>query len=106
MQSGAVETSLQATGSGALAPPRRVGFFGGLGAFYAGFGFVVATPGVWPLAIVPVATAALLGFGALALCLWGGVHLADAIGSASAARWALRVVFGALALGVAFLVAL
>jgi CysZ protein len=106
MQPERVDAALQvAPAPGALARP-RVGFFRGVGTFYEGLAFVVGTPGVWPLAMVPVATAALLGAGALALGVWGGVSLADAIVGAAAARWVLRVLFAAVALGVALLTAL
>src|SRR6202044_2458634 len=45
-----------------LAPRRtadvtRPGFLDGLSALFSGFGFVITTPGVWPLALVPVAVA-------------------------------------------------
>ncbi|MCC6553924.1 MAG: EI24 domain-containing protein [Polyangiaceae bacterium] len=42
------------------APRDRPGFGAGVRALFSGFGFVLSTPGVWPLALVPVAIAAAL----------------------------------------------
>jgi CysZ protein len=52
-----------------LARAERPGFFGGMSAFFSGFGFVLTTPAVWPLALVPmvVALGLTLGFSGLAM---------------------------------------
>ena len=52
-----------------MPPPERPGFSAGLRAFFGGFAFIIGTPGVWPLAMVPVLAAmvvtTLLGWGAV-----------------------------------------
>jgi CysZ protein len=58
-----------ASANGFARPLRRPGFFDGTGALFSGFGFVLRTPAVWPLAMVPIAVAGvvttLLGVGAM-----------------------------------------
>jgi CysZ protein len=44
-------------GAPPIPAPARPGFWAGLAAFFSGFGFLVVTPGVWLLAMVPVAIA-------------------------------------------------
>jgi len=80
-----------------------VGFLGGLGAFLAGVGFIVSTPGVWLLALVPVTTAVTLA----AVTLFAGIRLGlDAAPVlAPAHAWLLRVVFVVAAGLAALLVA-
>ena len=41
-------------------PAEKPGFRAGIAAFFGGLGFIVRTPGVWPLAMVPVAVALVL----------------------------------------------
>lgn len=100
----------------------RLGFFAGVRAFFGGLGFVVTTPSVWGWAMIPVAVATLLFGGAAALAIWGGSELAlhivgspgvdgtSAPVSASTAvtfgTWALRLLFWAVGLVVAFVVAM
>jgi CysZ protein len=81
----------------------RVGFFGGVGAFFAGVGFVVGTPGVWLLALVPVATAIALALVTLAVGTVLGLDAARALAPEHA--WLLRVVFVVAAGLAALLVA-
>lgn len=46
---------------GTLARPEaRPGFFSGVGALFSGAGFVIGTPSIWPLAMVPVVIALLV----------------------------------------------
>src|SRR5271165_296472 len=80
-----------------------VGFFGGLGAFLAGVGFVVATPGVWLLALVPVATALTLALVTLVAGIALGLDAARALAPDHA--WLLQVVFVVAAGLAALLVA-
>lgn len=91
-------------------PAKTPGFLDGAGSLFAGFGFVITTPAVWPLAIVPVAVAALvtalLGSAAIALLVpWiGGLLPGWAITAAilKFVAGALAVVFsGVIGLGVA-----
>jgi CysZ protein len=83
-----------------LVPRRRPGFVDGAGALFSGFGFVLRTPGVWPLAIVPIAVAGLV----TALIGAGAVHvMVPAIGGLFGPRlgWlatVIEVFVGALAL--------
>lgn len=61
--------SLAAAAPPPPAPPAPPTFGAGLRALFSGFGFILGTPGIWPLALVPVAAAALvtslLGWGAI-----------------------------------------
>lgn len=91
--------------------PRRSGLGAGIRAFFGGLAYVVSTPPVWPVAMVPIVTAALvLGvFGALGV--WGAASVASSLvagasGWDQAARGLLELVLGAVALVVAVLVAL
>jgi CysZ protein len=83
-----------------------------MGALFEAVGFVVTTPSVWPLAIVPVVFALVLAVGCGALGIWGASALADHIvGAPSGAlavvlAWVLRLLLGALALFVAVVVAM
>lgn len=83
----------------------RPGFLDGTSALFAGFGFVLRTPGVWPLAMVPVVAAvavtALIGGGTLHLVM-------PAIAALFGPRWGflatiVEIVVGALALLLAAL---
>ncbi len=92
---------------GALADRRgRPGFFDGTAALFSGLGFIVRTPAVWPLAMVPV----VVGVGLTALLGGGAIHLLKPpIARAFGPHWgflaaAVEVVVGALALLVAALV--
>ena len=89
----------------------RSGLGAGIRAFFEGLGFVVSTPGVWPVAMVPIVTAALVlgAFGSLGV--WGAARTASSIvagdsGWDQAARGLLDIVLGGVALVVAALVAL
>jgi CysZ protein len=87
-------------------PHARPGFLAGAGALFSGFGFVLRTPAVWPLAMVPVA----VGVGVTALLGGGALHLlVPAIARVFGPRWGFvatlaDVVVGALALLLAALV--
>jgi CysZ protein len=97
-----------------MASPRRttLGLFGGMGALFEALGFVVTTPAVWLLAVVPVAVAVVLTTGLAALGLWGASALAHHVAGqaesalATAGFWALRILLGAVALLVSFVAAL
>lgn len=84
-------------------PAVSVGFFGGFGAFVAGVGFVVTTPGVWLLALVPVATAMTLALVTLVGGTVLGLDAARALAPEHA--WLLRVLFIVAAVLAALLVA-
>jgi len=97
----------------------RLGFFAGVRALFGGVGFVVSTPSAWGWAMIPVVVATVLFGGAAVLAIWGGSHLALAVlgtsGAADAAAattwttigvWALRILFWAIGLVVAFVVAM
>lgn len=96
------------------APKRAaLGFFSGVRALFGGVGFVVSTPSSWGWAMIPVLIASILFAGAGALAIWGGGELAghllgDPSGGAwsSFGTWALRVLFWAIGLVVAFFVAM
>lgn len=55
----------------------RVTLLSGLEAFLGGIGFVIATPRVWPYALVPVAMLLLLSCGLFGLSIWGSHYLSD-----------------------------
>lgn len=103
-----------ATASPALTASRRValGFFSGVRALFGGLWFVMSHPSVWGWAMIPVAVATLLLGGLGAGGVWAGSALADHIlGDATGTwgavgLWALRLVFWALGLIIAFVVAI
>lgn len=99
----------------------RLGFFAGVRALFGGLGFVVTTPSAWGWAMIPVAVASILLGGAGALAIWGGSELAQhLIGTGAgtvadaatatpwttAGLWALRILFSAIGLVIAFVVAM
>ena len=89
-----------------------LGLFGGMGALFEAVGFVVTTPAVWTLAMIPVAVALVLAGGCGALGLWGAAALTTHLvgtpegGLAIAGAWALRILLGLLALFVSIVVAM
>jgi CysZ protein len=91
--------------SSPLAPRQasRPGFADGLGALFSGFGFVITTPAVWPLAIVPAAVA----LGVTALLGGAAVHvispvIRDHLGTTSVLlTQAAEVVAGVIAVAAA-----
>jgi len=99
---------------------RRValGFFAGVRALFGGVGFVVSTPSAWGWALIPVFVATVLFGGAGALAIWGGSELSqhligdptavDRLGDTWSAvgMWTLRILFWAVGLVVAFVVAI
>lgn len=94
-----------------LAPGARsgekLGFGGGIRVFWSGVGFVMSTPAVWIPATVPMVTAVALLGGSGALGVWAAEAAATSIaGSSDFGLWALRVVFGVVAIIVALLVSL
>jgi CysZ protein len=103
------------TASPVAAAPKRLalGFFSGVRALFGGVGFVVSTPSAWGWAMIPVAVATVL-FGATgALAIWGGSELSHRLlwdpGDGTwtlVGIWALRVLFWALGLIVAFVIAM
>jgi CysZ protein len=84
---------------------RRPGFVDGTRALFSGFGFVLGTPDVWPLAIVPVAAGVL----ATAAVAGGALHFVmPVIAGLFSPRWhlltsLLEIVVGALTLVLAAL---
>lgn len=89
----------------------RLTIWDGGRAFFAGCGFVITNPRVWPAAMVPVLVAFFLGTGLGVLGIWIAHRSADAIlsgesGWAEAGRWAITILFGLVALMVALLLAL
>jgi CysZ protein len=89
-----------------------VGFFGGMGALFEGLGFVVATPAVWPLAVVPVLVALVLVGGCGALGIWGAIAFANHLvpgGSGALAAigsFVLKLLLGAVAVALGGVVAM
>ncbi len=75
-----------------------LGFFAGVRALFGGLWFIVSTPSAWGLALVPVLVAGLLFAGAAALAIWGADQLSDLL--------VLRIVFWAIGLVVAFVLAI
>jgi CysZ protein len=92
-----------------------LGFFAGVRAVFGGLGFIVTTPSAWAWALFPVVVATAL-FGAMGtLAVLGGSALAerivgDASGSPGAGvalgLWALQLLFWAIGLVVAFVIAM
>jgi CysZ protein len=78
----------------------------GVRAFFGGLGFVVARPGVWPLAWVPALTSVLLFAASATLGLWAVGHIPVSDGWAAVGSWALRIVTGAVAIVLAAIVAM
>jgi len=90
-----------------MATRPRVGFGGGVRAFWSGVGFVMSTPSVWLPALVPMTMAFVLLFGVGALAVWGADAAATAIaGSSAVGLWTLRVVFGIVGVVMALLASL
>lgn len=90
-----------------------LGFFAGVRALFGGLGFVVTTPSSWGWALIPVLVATALFGGAGVLAVWGGNELAarllaDAAGGtwSEVATWALRILFWAIGLVVAFVLSM
>jgi len=97
---------LAPTGGTPLAVTRRPGFGAGVASLFGGFGFVIGTPGMWPLAMVPVAVATtitgVLGWLAVttvparvAAALGGGV-----LSTLAAVVAAVAAVIGAVLIGL------
>jgi CysZ protein len=90
----------------------RLGFFAGVRALFGGLGFVVTTPSVWGWSAIPVAVATALFGGASVLGVWGGSALAARLVGdpsnawATAGLWLLQLLFWAIGLVVAFVVAM
>ena len=90
-----------------------LGFFAGVRALFGGVGFVVSTPSAWGWAMIPALVATLLFGGAAALAIWGGSALSERIVTDAAAHgwsmlgmWALRILFWALGIVLAFVIAM
>lgn len=90
----------------------HVGVGAGVGAFFRGWGFLVATPSLWGYALAPVAIAVVVLGAVGSLGVYAGVAAADALVAdpasawATAGLWALRLLFGAVGLLVGFLASL
>ena len=75
-----------------------LGFFAGVRALLGGVAFIVTTPSAWGWAMIPVLVAGLLFAGGAALAVWGGNQLSDVL--------ILRILFWAIGLVVAFVLAI
>jgi CysZ protein len=75
-----------------------LGFFAGVRALFGGVAFIVTTPSAWGWAMIPVLVAGLLFGGAATLAIWGGSQLSDHL--------VLRILFWAIGLVVAFVLAM
>jgi len=90
------------------APLARPGFGAGLGALFGGYRYLIGTPDIWGLALVPVAVALVLAvvFGGLAIAVAPGL-VAALIGAHEGALWtALVVVLQVLGTALALALAL
>lgn len=92
-------------------PTRPIGLFDGVAAMFRGAWFILTTPGVWGLSLVPALMAFVLMVLVGGLGIWGAVLLANFIvgpasGWAIVALWALRITLAGLALLVAVPIAL
>lgn len=93
-------------------PARPIGLFDGVAAMFRGAWFIVSTPGVWGLSLVPALMALVLMVACAVLGIWGAVLLSNLIIGASAtgwmlvALWSMRIALSALALLVAVPIAL
>lgn len=95
--------------------PKRaaLGFFAGVRALFGGIGFVVTHPSSWGWAMVPVLVASLLFGGAFGGAIWLGNRLSERLlwdpGDGTwtlVGLWALRILFYAVGLIVAAVLAL
>jgi CysZ protein len=75
-----------------------LGFFAGVRALFGGVAFIVTTPSAWGWAMIPVLVAGLLFGGGATLAIWGGNQLSDHL--------LLRILFWAVGLVVAFVLAM
>lgn len=112
---GSTAQALGAMGVAMMSPPgprpRKIGLFDGVGVMFKGAWFIVTTPGVWGLSLVPALMALVLMVGCGGLGVWGALLLANTIipvatGWTLVGLWALRIVLSGLALFVAIPVAL
>lgn len=89
-----------------------LGFYSGVRAVLGGLGFIVTTPSTWGWSLIPMTIATALFGGTSAVGIWGGSELAlRIVGDPSstwgtAGMWALRVLFWAVGLVIAFFVAM
>jgi CysZ protein len=90
-----------------------LGFFAGVRALFGGVGFVMSTPSAWGWAMIPVAVATLLFGCGGALAIWGGSALSERIvgdvaahGWGALGMWALRILFWALGVILAFAISM
>ncbi len=89
-----------------------LGFFSGVRAIFGGLGFIVTTPSTWGWSLIPMTVATVLFGGTSALGIWGGSELAlRIVGDPSstwgaAGIWALKLLFWAVGLVIAFVVAM
>ncbi len=91
---------------------KRLGFVFGVRAILGGLGFIVTTPSAWGWSLIPMAVATALFGGTSALAIGGGSELALRIvgdpsnGWGTAGIWALKLLFWAMGLVIAFFVAI
>lgn len=91
---------------------KRTGFTDALDAFFGGIFFIVTTPRIWPLALIPALVVTVLWSVGAVLGIWGAVELSNYVLAAPKGAWAifahglLTVLLGAVAVLVAALVAL
>jgi CysZ protein len=88
-----------------------LGVLDGAAMIFRALWFIVTTPSVWGLSLVPAFIALVLTVACGSLGIWGAVALADhvargASGWMIAADWALRILLGAIAILVSVVVAM
>lgn len=103
-----VTTSSAPLATGASAPVP--GFVDGVKCFFGGLGFLVKTPGAWPLALVPVVVVLLLGGALCTLAVsyvpgWAGDWMGELTGRDGKLDAALSVGFSVLVTVIAVILA-
>jgi len=92
--------------------PSPIGPGSAIEAFFGGAAFILTTPRVWPLAVIPAMILSVLWTGFTALAIWGAVELSDSLIApprgtwAGIGYWTLVILFSALGILLAALAAL
>jgi len=93
-------------------PQKRLTTLGAIDAFFGGIGFVLKTPRVWVLALVPAAVLVFLFAGFVGLGIWGSAELGRGIFGTDLGtwgiigKWLLITFFTIIAILIALLLAL